>query len=374
MGSSNFLAELVASRGLQPEPVATDALVRLFNVAPLAAGVLRDIAQQLAPGGTFNNLVFTGQVTDTENEGRPDIEGRDSSGVRLIVEAKFDAALTPPQESPSGYLNRLSPASSGALVFLVPANRMPGVWPQLLAGPGEVIQAPPPDLEHRDREWLTYQRPDGRVIAAVTWEALLSRLHQALDGGLDPDASSDLSQLDGLVRSQIRTGWVPIAPGDLSDRTGKQLWHLAEAVLKAARNAKFSKVTSATQHVGVGSWIDTETGWRTIRVGIHLQAWSELGLSPVWALVWARDAVEKQRLLKALAPLALAGGPGIYELNSKDIVMPIRLDPGLELGELASSIAQQAVVVSGLLDNYAQQEHVPLADDPAHMDHSDEIA
>jgi hypothetical protein len=103
MGSSSLLADLVASRGLQPEPVATEALVRLLNTAPVAAKVLTGIADTLVPGGDFSDLVFTGQAFDSRNEGRPDIDGRDDSGVRrLLVEAKFDAALTGPRSPPMG--------------------------------------------------------------------------------------------------------------------------------------------------------------------------------------------------------------------------------------------------------------------------------
>lgn len=166
-------------------------------------------------------LCPSGEAFDARSEGRPDIDGRDDSGVRrLLVEAKFDAALTAPQESPEGYLNWLPVGTPGAFFFLVPSNRMPAVWPQLLAGPAQVESVPPPHLTHRDVEWLTHHRPNGRVVAALSWEALLCRLHQAQDGGLDPVASSELVQLDGLVTSQIKTWWVPLTPGDLSDRTG----------------------------------------------------------------------------------------------------------------------------------------------------------
>lgn len=365
MGSSSFLADLVASRGLQPEPVATEALVRLLNIAPAAATVLTDIAHGLAPGGDFTDLAFTGQAIDAESQGRPDIEGRDETGARLLVEAKFDAALTAAQESPLGYLQRLRPGSTGILIFLVPANRMPAVWPQLLAGPGQVELVPAPDLAHRDEEWLAHTRGDGRVIAALTWEALLSRLHSALDGGLDQVASADLTQLDGLVRSQIRTGWIPLAPGDFADRTGMQLWHLADALLKAANAAKVTKVTSATQDVGMGRWVDTQSGWRAIRIGLHLRAWSELGLSPIWALVWSRDSVEHKRLLQALSPLGQSGGPGVFTLGTSDIVIPISLQRGLELGRLADSIATQVVAIRALLDDFPDKPIPPDPDEPS---------
>ena len=132
---------------------------------------------------------------------------------------------------------------------------------------------------------------------------------------------------------------------DLSDRTGRQLWRLTEAVLQAASSAKVHKINNATQDIGMGRWVDIHSGWRWIRIGIHTNAWSELGLSPVWASVWSRDAVEHKRLLEALAPLGQPGGPGVFTMGSIDIVVPIKLTVGMELGDLAHSIAQQVIAI-----------------------------
>ena len=54
------------------------------------------MAQAVDPAGNFEKLSYTGQAFQAD-AGRPDIVGYDSSGWRLMIEAKFDAGLTAPQ-------------------------------------------------------------------------------------------------------------------------------------------------------------------------------------------------------------------------------------------------------------------------------------
>lgn len=89
----SVLAQVVASRGLRPEPVATDALTYLLATSPSAGAALAAWAGSLVDD-VFGHLLYSTQVNTNDLEGRPDLIGADEKGVRLVGEAKFDAMLT----------------------------------------------------------------------------------------------------------------------------------------------------------------------------------------------------------------------------------------------------------------------------------------
>jgi hypothetical protein len=361
MSSSQLLAHLVQSKGLPPEPVATDALAHILDTSEAARVVLQGIAHALCPEGVFDDLVFSGQAVATDNEGRPDLVGADASGPKLLIEAKFDAALTAPQIG-TGYLDWLPEEQEGVLVYLVPANRMPALWPQLLHGPCQMDDVPPPDLAHADAVWLRQPLAGGRVVAAMSWENLVSRLHAALDGGGEATAAADLAQLDGLVQAQTRTGWIPLATGDLPDRVGPQLVGLRDAAVSVSLLMSKKKVTNATQDIGPGRWITTSSG-RAYRVGLHFAAWASLGMTPLWATVWSDDPVRLHAIGEGLSDLRQTGGPGLYRVDQRTWGVPIVIDQGTELGAVGDQIAAVCSKVSDLLN--ALPEAVTAAEQTA---------
>lgn len=347
MSSSRLLAHVVSSRGLQPEPVATDALAHILENSEAGRSVVQGIAQSLSPEGTYDDLVFTGQAVSAKSEGRPDLVGADTSGPRVLIEAKFDAALTGPQLG-TGYLNWLPEAHHGVLIYLVPANRMPALWPTLLQGPCGLIEVPPPDLAHSDVPWLSHPLGDGRGVAAMSWEGLLARLHAAMDGAGDTAASADLVQLDGLVSDQTRLGWIPLATGDLPDRSGAQLRGLVDAAVQVAYSVGH-KVTNATQDNGPGRAVTTTSG-QVFRLGIHLTAWASFGMTPLWATVWNDDPVRLQGIREGLALLKKPGGPGVYPVEPRTWGVPIVVMRGIEHGAVAEQIAGVCTRLAELLD------------------------
>jgi hypothetical protein len=128
------LSQLVARRGLQLEPVATDALTHLLATSAEAARAMIDLTAAVMGVHSLGPLSFKTQVTVPDAEGKPDLIGADASGVRLVGGAKFDASLTKHQ-STTAYLDRLSKGQPGVLFFIAPEDRLGVLWPQLLAGP-----------------------------------------------------------------------------------------------------------------------------------------------------------------------------------------------------------------------------------------------
>ena len=164
---TNLLATIVASRQLPPEPVATDALVHLFSNSEAAAEAVTNLLIELCPDTETDGLQFTGQDLDPELPGRPDVVAADTQGTRLVLEAKFDAELTKAQLS-TAYLERLSAGLPGALVFLVPADRLESVWMQVARGPGGVASPVPPTGQQADAGLVGMSLAQGHTLAVIS--------------------------------------------------------------------------------------------------------------------------------------------------------------------------------------------------------------
>lgn len=344
--NSTFLARLVGSRRLQPEPVATALLTHLLQRSPEVRTVIRDLAAEIHPGGEFEGLEFSEQAILEGGEGRPDIVGATSTQVSLLIEAKFDAGLTPAQSS-TGYLGGLG--SGGLLLFLVPRDRVAPIWPKLLAGPvGAAPTDIPPALDATtfDTPWLKAELPDGRCVGVVGWEVLLSRLQPTLAGSA---SSSDMDQLADLVAANVAAEWVPASANDLAPRTGRQLHRLRDAVRAAASDVSLGKVANGTNDWGPARWVTTVDGKKIFWAGVRIPTWGRLGISPLWAVVVYRNPIQRKSAKDALAPLTLMGGPGVYELDAVTLGVPLLVPLGTELDEVTASLRTQLTNIRDLL-------------------------
>lgn len=259
------------------------------------------------------------------------------------MEAKFDAALTGPQAGTS-YLEWLSDDKPSLLIYLVPKNRMASIWPRLLEGPGGLASVPPPNLADEDQPWLVHGLSRGHALAVVSWESLLARLEAALVGQQE---RSDLTQLASLVRAHLRTGWVPLAYGDLSDRSGRQLASLRHCVIEAALRVSTSKTRSGSSDAGPGRWLAVD-GKAVLWAGLRLGTWGRRGQSPLWAMVWSKDPVKVRALREALAPLD-SSGPGVVALDGRTWGVPLLVPVGAEQGETTDALATQLEAILDLL-------------------------
>jgi hypothetical protein len=137
-----ILGHLAQRFAVSEENLATEALTWLLRRSSAARAALVALARTV---GTElpDELTFIGQVSSPDT-GRPDVVGLDaSSRERLLIEAKFAAALT--DQQPSGYLKRLKPDVDSMLLVVAPTARLPALWVELLrAVPGLAATAPSP--------------------------------------------------------------------------------------------------------------------------------------------------------------------------------------------------------------------------------------
>ena len=189
-----------------------------------------------------------------------------------------------------------------------------------------------------------------------------SEFETAVTEAGDLEVLNDIKQLEGLVTWRTREQWVPVVPGDLPDRCGRQLAALRDAVIDAVRGTTTGKSRNGTSDFGPGRYLTTPGG-RTLWAGLLYNQWGSLGLSPAWIWVGAKTQPAKQDLLEALAELAGPGGPGLFELANACVV-PLHIPIGEEIGAVSFSFAKQIEVVAALLDTAAVETvEAPISSD-----------
>jgi hypothetical protein len=207
---------------------------------------------------------------------------------------------------------------------------------------------PPPDLKHQDQPYLTRPVTAGRTLAVVPWGTLLSRLETAVTDADDVASRADLRQLSGLVAWRSRSGWVPIVPGDLPERAGRQIVGLRDAVIKAAQDVSTLKTRNGTGDNGPGRWITTRDG-KSIWVGILFPEWGKYGITPVWLFIEPSASTNSTQLQAALQSLNEPGGPGLFP-RANGWTIPLTVPLGAEQGEAAASLRDQMQHVAALVD------------------------
>lgn len=356
----SILASLVVARGMQPEPVATDGLTHVLRTSSAARGALEALVRAAIPEFVLDELTYGGQATMKETLGRPDIVGADEHGPRLLIEAKFDAELTPAQAG-TEYLDWLPVDQVGVLLYLVPKNRVPAMWPTLLKGPGQVPtdQVLPADPSHADGPWFVHVVDPARGIMLVSWESLLNAIEGAVT---NQEERSDVSQLVGLVREYLKSGWVPVAVGDLTSRTGAQLKQLRLSLFKAVSSANVPEtMLPGMSDVGTGRYL-TVNKKRAVWAGIHTDAWARYGEGPLWAQVDSPSLQVAHQVREALGPLTGPGEPGLYEgFTNTTVLIPLRVGVGGEPGEVTNALASQLGRIRSLVAPVMEQPDVPEA-------------
>lgn len=219
---SSILSHLVLRFAQHPENLATEALAYVLQSSQSAAASLSYLLRRICPDSGAEHLYFNAQHT-TEDGGRPDLVGRDSTGhVRFFLEAKFWAGLMDRQ--PVGYLKQLP--APGVLLFVAPERRLALLWQEL---EGRLERAGY-ELTTVDGANCYAVRTAGRTVALVSWRALLEQMHGSLEAAGDFAVASDLRQLMALCERMDAEAFVPLTPEELNPTIGKRVLQYCQLV------------------------------------------------------------------------------------------------------------------------------------------------
>ncbi len=360
--TDHLLGHLARRFTVSEENLATEALTWLLR-APAASNALSSIAR--AAGADLpDGLHYVGQVGNPET-GRPDVVGLDvHRAERLLIEAKFGAALT--DQQPGGYLNRLPADAPGLLLVVAPDARKSSLWTELMkAVPQLAANAPSPSLQH-DQAVLRVLVQGSKVLALTSWRHLVTQVLEALKAAGDTRLAQDAEQLLAFTEVMDSQAYEPVRPGHYSMDEGRRVQQLEELIDGSHRLAKKSKVL---EHEGRSSHGRIFYGWylrsratrKALWFGFHPRLWARHGLSPLWMQVKVGPSWSRQRLAQALSPLQGPGEVGVFE-EGDNFHIPLVLPAYMTRDQTVADLLRQLESVVGLIDAAVPAGEAPQPD------------
>ena len=282
----SVLAHVVRGGPQQNEPAATQALTYILNKSPKLVRSLIDLIRtellQFEPGRVDAELGI--------EDGQPDLAIYDQAGrLRVFVENKFWAGLTEAQ--PVVYLKKLSKEYSTALIFIVPAQRVPTVWDELKdrCGEGGLEW----DAEPSGGSELRQASVDGKLLMVVSWKLVLKQLlNIANSEGMDVIAT-DILQLRGLTDSMNLEAFLPLHDDETNNQElPSRLINYIDLItdiirgLKSVDKADTKGLASSSSIYATGQYLRIHAGEKfDAWLGHHLKRWRDVGISPLWCRI-----------------------------------------------------------------------------------------
>lgn len=355
MAIPTLLADLALRLASSPEDVATEALTLILGRSRAAADAMNALVAQWTGATRCAVARWKSQVAAAD-DARTDMEGEDANAVVcVILENKFDAALTPNQ--PAAYLRRL-PLEYGILAFVAPSRRLNAL--QFEVAERATLGGFGTPQFHASATGRTAKVDSGQTLVVTSWEVILGALAAAVDAAQDHTALADIRQLQGLAERMDAEAFLPLTAADITGPTPRRVLQLCEVVNQAwtilARepyvSTKGLRASSGAGWYGPYLWIHG-FGCQLI---FSADRWASFGISPIWL----RVASEKWKFPEGLqTPLAQTlreptwmkeedrgSWPGVW--------LPLRLVEGRELLAVVHDVVNQVKRVAQVLEAHAR--------------------
>ena len=366
MTDEHVLSYLARRFAPSEENIATEALTWVLRRSAAA----REAVIRLACAGATDlpvDLDFSGQVGEPET-GRPDVVGADDQHrERLLIEAKFAAALT--EHQPAGYLRRLPPGETGVLLVVAPQVRLASLWSELLAAlPGDT-PAPAPSSA-LPSEVPALQAAPGHWLVLTSWRRLVHAVLDAVRLAEEHRLVRDVEQLLSLTEAMDARAFVPVRPGDLNQQIGRQVHQLNGLVTATYERLLAQEVIEdprrrSSSVFGYNGWrVVSSASGKLLWFGFWPWAWAEHGVSPLWAQVYVSEAWPRHRLQRALAAYGQPGQPGLFEVEDS-FAVPLSLPALAGKQETVHSLAARLTKLGERLAEAVPPGTAVVPEDPA---------
>ena len=280
---TTLFAHIARTHTDKVENVAVRALGHILSQSEAAREAL---AETLQLGGTEVGLLGKVQTQATsEKGGIPDLSVKADDGSEpVLIEAKFDAPLTPNQ--PNGYLEQLPRCRPAALLFVAPAARLETLWPVLrrraerkfdLAVSSEFGELRSASIACGERR-----------LMLTTWAALLERMETRASKAGEAAAEADIKQLRGLTDQMDAEAFRPWRSEDLGPEFAKRMLNLITLVDDATDRGcavgflDISGKFKSPRYEGYGRHL--EIGGVDAWFGFIMDGWAAHGTTPLWLL------------------------------------------------------------------------------------------
>jgi hypothetical protein len=368
MESDHLLGFLAQRFSISEENVASESLTWILRRSEAARIAMTSLVNQTGidvPAG----LTFVGQVGNPET-GRPDVVGIDEEQrERLLIEVKFAAQLT--ENQPRGYLKRFDLGSPGVLLVVAPTVRLSSLWAELLrAMPETAERAPSPSMAAPDG--LQFEQVGRNALALVSWRSLVTAIRDALVGGGESALDRDAEQLLALTEVMDSNAYLPLQPGDLSQRVGRQVDQLG-TLIDEVRQAARGRAVLSTAGTGFsrgkiyyGYYLAAARSKKSFWYGLLARAWNPNGTSPLWASI-PRDVATgwtHHRLAHALAPFNYPGEPGLFP-DGDDFLIPLKIPVYASFAETVENLLDQLELIAQRLDAAVDSGETVIPQSPA---------
>jgi hypothetical protein len=329
---SSVLAFLATRFATHPENLATEALNFVLARSPNARRAMLDLCRQLGHRG-MDDLTFTTQQSNDDGS-RPDLVGRAIDGsAPVAIEAKFWAGLT--EHQPLAYLKALP--ENGFLLFVAPGMRVDILWIELLRRAGHGVAAQDGKVEVREAR---VAQLGSRVLALVSWRALLDHLHNA-SALAGESTTADIRQLMTLCDKMDTDAFLPLRPEELTSNLGQRVYQfcdLADAITGRLVAERLADVNRLRPTGGKG-WYGRYLRARGHGALLYFDAreWAARGQSPLWLALYGqefRPCTDEPEYLRA---------EGIaFHMSDGHCMVPIMLLEGAERDAVIDHALAQA--------------------------------
>lgn len=330
MSLLGHLVPRIASGGV--EPAATQALAYILDSST-------SIARAFCALCSTNNEPFSlGRIVAEEKHGEhiPDLTIRDTEGaVRVFVENKFWAGLTDAQ--PVAYLETLPGNTSSTLLFIVPRQRMYGLWDELKKRCDGKIT-----LKSETRgDAMSWARAGQRTLAITSWKHVLETLERSADG--NSVLQQDIVQLRGLTNRMNVDAFLPLLKEEVTNvNVAHRLINYSDLIEEIVGRLKTDGIASTKDLRPTHGWYSAGRYLRVhekfgLWLGVDLKAWREWGITPIWTCHGSkRFSGLKGRIRQAEE---LFSDSQIHA--NGDLYIPIRLTTGTEQDRVIDDAVQQ---------------------------------
>ena len=360
MTDDTLLACLAPRLTNRTEDIAVKALWYILSKSEMARNALEEILK--TGGANVGRIVRLETEATGDNQERPDLVAFDDDGVKhVLIEAKFEAGLTPNQ--PGEYLKSLLKVKDrpSALLFVAPEWRREVLWANLRRV-SESNSISLGDDTKKGPIWST-SAGKNRHLLLTSWRHLLCSMKAKANE--ETSVMCDIQQLQGLCERMDAGAFLPLRPGELSSEFPKRILDLNRLIYDAVERAEFvtayqksawrdepggnsgaSGNIATGRYIGIGEYLGHGDRTGSVWFGISFKHWARHRKTPLWLLLMYDSPREVPPTLKELER---TDPPELIYENAQAMWISIDLPTDVEYDEVLDAVVERLRYVAELI-------------------------
>ena len=317
------------------EPEATQWLACLLGAS---TGIAQAFVHVVSQTGIASFVPGPIEAEKRHGKHAPDLTIRDKNEViRILVENKFWAELTIAQ--PVAYLNALPEDTPAALLFIVPHQRMYGIWIEMKRRCGRKGISL---VDEYSDDAVTWARHGRRTLAITSWKHVLETLERAATVE-ESTLQQDIARLRKVTDRMRDEECLPLREDEVTDvNIALRLINysdLAKEIVYTLQGhdvADKKRLRATSGYYTAGSYLRLHKRFG-LWLGVELKAWHAWGITPIWARLDTTSSFSgaegRIRRVKKL----------FADAQDKDgrLYVPIRLTTGVARARVVEDALQQ---------------------------------